>query len=65
MSRRIWFTAENTSGLGTEDLRILNRAARNLFNTKEQSPTHARLSLLRTSYTKGMSASDLLRAIEQ
>ncbi len=64
MGCRIWFTKENTSGLTPSDLSIINRAARNLFDVKELSPTHARLAEIRCSYKPGMSARDLIDLID-
>jgi hypothetical protein len=63
MSQRTWFTRDNTANLLTEDLRILNRAARNIWKPGRE-PRHSDLTALRMNYRPGMSAADLLEAVE-
>jgi hypothetical protein len=63
VSQRIWFTSDNTTGLRIEDLRILNRAARNIWKPGRE-PRHSDLTALRMNYRAGMSAADLLEAVE-
>ena len=57
---RKWFTPETTSGLTADDMTILNRAARNLFDV----PSNLELMNLRMLYKPGMSAKDLMDAYE-
>ncbi len=50
-------------GLTSQDLAVLNRAARSLQDTRPEKPLlHLELVILRTKYQPGMSANDLLEA---
>lgn len=55
---RTWFTLENTHGLSSLDLQIMNRAAR-IVAGKGPGLSHETLAFIRQSYRTGMSAVDL------
>ncbi len=58
MAARTWFTADNTDGLDSGDLAILNRAAR-LLDDLGYKATNVNLMAARMTYRPGMSAADL------
>ena len=60
---RTWFRLDNTADLDRIDLSILNRAMRHLVNDHNLSPTHSALSEVRQTYKRGMSAADVIEAI--
>jgi len=65
VSARIWFTLANTGmqDLHRIDLQILNRAARSIWAPGFE-PRSSDLIALRMQYKSGMSAADLLAAVE-
>jgi hypothetical protein len=62
MSWRIWFTETNTDGLSRADLAIINRAARRIID-QGSLETHALLMEIRMTYRTGMSAQDVIDAL--
>ena len=63
MSARQFFTAKNSPTLSPWDRSVLNRATRNLF-APSQDITHMDLMTVRMAYERGMSALDLMTAVE-
>ena len=60
---RQWFTSLNTEGLCGDDLRVMNRAVRHLVG--DGSPSHRLLMDVRMTYRPGMSAADVMDALEE
>lgn len=60
MTARVWFTKENTSDLATQDLAIINRAARMLIDNHRMRLTHELLTSIRMNYAVGLSANDIV-----
>lgn len=60
---RKWYLLEKSIGVTQEDLIILNRAARHLVDNYNMSPTVRNLSLVRDTYKPGMSAAEVIEAV--
>lgn len=65
MAIRIWFRPDNTADLDSSDLAIINRAMRHLVDEHALPPTHSNLSLVRQTYRRGMSAADVIEAVNE
>lgn len=57
---RQWFRPDNTSGLTTKDLEIINRAARHLHDDHGLPMTNRWLMEIRMTYQPGMSAQEVI-----
>jgi hypothetical protein len=60
---RKWFFIETSIGVNADDISILNRAARHLVDSHNLSPTVRWLSAIRDAYKPGMSAADVIAAV--
>lgn len=62
---RKWFRIETSIGVTEEDLSIINRATRHLVDNHNMSPTVRNLSRVRDAYKPGMSAADVIEAVNE
>lgn len=63
MATRTWFRPDNTADLSKSDLAIINRATRHLVSSHSLCPSHQWLSVIRQTYRPGMSAADVIEAV--
>ena len=63
---RNWFRPDNCQiGVTAEDIPILNRATRRLVDHHNLSPSEKWLFVIRQTYKPGMSANDLIAAVNE